>query len=52
MRLIFGQLVDEIGVESPIAFSGIKLNRCPIGGPGLLGVMSDFDPIGMKLSRV
>ena len=48
MRLILGQLVDKITVESPIVFGGIKLNRCLIGGRGVLGVMSYFGPIVMK----
>ena len=32
MRLIVGQSVDEIAVESPIIFSGIDLHGCPVGG--------------------
>ena len=48
MKLIFGQSVDKMAVESPIVFGGIKLHRCPVGGRGVLGVMSDFGPIDMK----
>jgi len=48
MRLIFGQSVDKLGLESPIVFNGIKLHRCPVGGQGLLRVMSDFSRIDMK----
>ena len=48
MKLILGQPVDKIAVESPIVFGGIKLNGCLIGGRGILGVMSDFGPIDMK----
>ena len=49
MRLILGQLVDKIAVESPIVFGGIKSHGCPIGGQGILGVISDFNSIDMKL---
>ena len=52
MRLIFGQSVDKIEVESPIVCSGTKLHRCPAGGRGVLRVMSDFDPIDMKFGMV
>jgi len=48
MRLIFGQPVDKIEVESPIVFGSIVLHRCLVGRQGILGVMSDFDPIDMK----
>ena len=48
MRLIFGQPVDKIEVESPIVFGGIVSNRCLVGGRGVLGVMSDFDSIDIK----
>jgi len=48
MRLIFGQPVDKIAVESPIVSGGIISHRCFVGGQGVLGVMSDFDPIVMK----
>ena len=48
MRIIFSQSVDKIEVESSIVFGGIKLHDCPVGGRGVLGVMSDFDPIDMK----
>ena len=42
--------VDEIAVESPIVFGGIKLHGCIVGGRGVLGVMLGFDPIYMKFS--
>ena len=48
MRLIIGQSVDKMAVESSIVFSGIRLHECPPGGLGILGVMSDFGPIDMK----
>ena len=48
MRVMFGQSVDKIAVESPIVFGGIKSHECPAGGRGILGVMSDFVPINMK----
>ena len=48
MKLIFGQPVDKITVESPIVFGGIKSHRCPEGGRGILGVMLDFDRIYTK----
>ena len=48
MRLVFGQPVDKIEVESPIVFGGIQLHGCLVGGRGVLGVMSDFGPIEMK----
>jgi len=48
MRLIVGQSVDKIAFESPIVFGGIKSHRCPVRWRGVLGVMSDFDPIDMK----
>ena len=50
MRLIFVQSVDKIAVKSPIVFGGIKLHRCPVGGRGIFGVMSDFGSIDMKFS--
>ena len=50
MKLIFGQSVDKIGVETPIVFGGIKSHGCSVGGRGVLGVMLDFDPIYMKFS--
>ena len=50
MKLIFGQPVDKIAVESPIVFGIIKLHECPVGGRGALGVMLDFDPIHIKFS--
>ena len=50
MRLIFGQSVDKMEVENPIVFGGIKSHRCPVRGRGVLGVMSDFDPIDTKFS--
>ena len=50
MRLILGQPIDKIAVESPIVFGDIKLHGCPIGGRGILGVMSDFYAINMELS--
>ena len=48
MRLISGQPVDKVAVESPIVFGGIKLHDCPVGGRGVLGVMPDFYLINMK----
>jgi len=48
MKLIFGQPVDKITVQSPIVFGGIKSHDCPVGWPGILGVMLDFDPISIK----
>ena len=51
MTLIFGQPLDKISVESPIVFGGIKLHDCPVGKRGVLGVLSDFDPIYMKFDR-
>ena len=48
MRLIVGQPVDKMAVESPIVFGGIKSHECPAGGRGILGVMSDFGSINMK----
>jgi len=50
MRLIFGQSVDKMEVENPIVFGGIKSHRCPVRRRGVLGVMSDFDPIDTKFS--
>ena len=50
MRLIFGQPVDKISVESPIVFCAIKSHECPVEGRGILGVMLDFDCIYMKFS--
>ena len=50
MRLIFGQPVDKIEVESPIVFGGIKSQGCSVGGRGVLGVMLDFNPIYIKFS--
>ena len=48
MRLIFGQPVDKIEVESPIIFSDIQTHGCLAGRRGVSGVMSDFGPIDMK----
>ena len=48
MKLIFGQPVDKIAVESPIVFGGIKSHKCSVEGRGVLGVMLDFYPIYMK----
>jgi len=31
-----------------MAFGAIKFQECPIGGRGVLEVMSDFSPIDMK----
>ena len=50
MRLIFGQSVDKIAVESPIIFGGINSQGCPVRWQGILGVMSDFGPIDRKFS--
>ena len=52
MRLIFGQPVDKIAVESPIVFGGIKLYDCPVGLRGVSGVMPDSDPIYIKFGMV
>ena len=48
MKLIFGQPVDKIAVESPIVFGGIKSHGCSVGRRGFLGVILDFHPIYMK----
>ena len=48
MRLIVGQSVDKIAFECPIVFGGIKSHRCPVGGRGVLGVMSNIRLIDMK----
>ena len=48
MRLILGQSIDKMAVENPFVFGGLKSYRCPVGGRGVLGVVSDFDPIDMK----
>jgi len=48
MRLIFGRPIDKIGIESPIVCGGINSHECLIGGQGVLGITSDFDPIDMK----
>jgi len=48
MRVMIGQSVDEISIESPIVFGGIKLHDCPVGGRGILEVILDFDLIYMK----
>jgi len=48
MKLIFGQPVDKIAVESPIVFGGITSHECLVGRRGVLVVMSDFDLIFMK----
>ena len=48
MKMIVGQPVDKMAVESPIVFGGIWSHECPAGGRGVLGVMSDFGPIDMK----
>ena len=47
MRLILGQPVDKIAVESPIVFGGMKSHGCPIVARRFR-VISDFGPIGMK----
>jgi len=52
MKLIFGQPVDKMAVESPIVFGSLNSHGCPVGGRGILGVMLDFDPIYMKFSMV
>ena len=50
MKLILGQPVDKMAVESPIVFGSIKLHGFPISGRDVLGVMLDFDSIHMKFS--
>ena len=52
MKLILGQPVDKISVESPIVFGGIQWHGCLIGGRDILGVMSDFDLIYIKFGIV
>ena len=48
MKIIFGQPVEEVAVESPIVFGGMKLHEGPIWGRGVLEVMFDSDLIYMK----
>ena len=50
MKVLFGQPVDKIAVESPIVFGSLKSHGYPVGGRGILGVMLDFDSIHIKFS--
>jgi len=50
MKLIFGQPVDKMAVETPIVFKGIRSHGCSVGRRGILEVMLDFYPIYMKFS--
>ena len=49
MKLIFGQPVVKMAVESPV-FGRIKSHEYSVGGRGVLKVMLDFNPIYIKFS--
>ena len=39
-------------LESCIVFCGFKSYGCPVGGHGILGVVSDFDPNEMEFGAI